>query len=227
MRHRFKPPNNLCYEVADFLSNQIIKGDLKSEEKIVEAALAEELGVSRGPIREALQILERKRLVERKPRRGTRVVKMSASYVDWLYDIIVELYGLTAKRAAEHRTERDIGEMRRVLKKMKEAAARGDVSDYYDALFQFALIGQRAAHNPLLEQMLVDLEPLTRRVQFDSIKRHSGDLRKGIHYFEKTLQYIENRDSELACKTIREYAQNEREIALKSKRPPAIVRLVA
>lgn len=185
MRDRFKPPSNLCYEIADFLSNQIIKGELKSDEKIREAELAKQLGVSRGPIREALQILERKRLVERKPRRGTRVVRMSSSSVDWLYDIIVELYGLVARGAAEHRTERDVAEMRRALSRIKGAATRGNLSDYYEALFHFALIGEKAAKNPLLEQMLADLEPLTRRMQFDSIKRHAEDLQKSVTFLSK------------------------------------------
>jgi DNA-binding GntR family transcriptional regulator len=216
MRERFKPPTNLCYEIADFLSNQVIKGELKSGEKIKEARLAEELGVSRGPIREALQILERKRLVERKPRRGTRVVKMSSSYVDWLYDIIVELYGLVAKRAAEYRTEHDLVEMRKALKMIKGAATRGNLADYYDGLFQFALIGERAAKNPLLEQMLGDLEPLTRRVQFYSIKRHAEDLQRSVTFFEQALRHIEDNNSEMACKTIREYAQDERKLALRS-----------
>jgi DNA-binding GntR family transcriptional regulator len=67
-----------------YLRNQIIKGELKADERIREAELAKELGVSRGPIREGLQILEIKRLVERKPSRGTRVVRMSSSYADWL-----------------------------------------------------------------------------------------------------------------------------------------------
>lgn len=218
MRDRFKPPSNLCYEIADFLSNQIIKGELKSDEKIREAELAKQLGVSRGPIREALQILERKRLVERKPRRGTRVVRMSSSSVDWLYDIIVELYGLVARGAAEHRTERDVAEMRRALSRIKGAATRGNLSDYYEALFHFALIGEKAAKNPLLEQMLADLEPLTRRMQFDSIKRHAEDLQRSVTFFEQTLQHIENGKPEMACKTIQEYTQEERKLALKNRR---------
>jgi len=216
MHNNFKPPSNLCYEIADFLSNQIIKGELKADERIREAELAKELGVSRGPIREALQILERKRLVERKPRRGTRVVRMSSSYVDWLYDIIVELYGLVAKRAAEHRTERDLVEMRRALTRIKGAATKGNLSDYYEALFHFALVGERAARNPLLEQMLADLEPLTRRVQFDSIRHHAEDLQRSVAFFEQTLHYIQNSNSEMACKKIQEYAQEERKLALKS-----------
>ena len=213
----FKPSNNLCAQIAEYLSVQIIKGDLKPGERIKEAILAQELGVSRGPIREALYILERKRLVEMRPRRGARVTQMSASYATSLYDIIVELYGLAARKAAENRSSKDLQGIRHALKAIKDCANKGDVPGYYDAIFQLALAGERSAKNPLLEQMLSDLEPITRRVQFASLRHRTEDLKKSVAFFERFVQYTEAKDGEMACQTIRAYTENERKLALRNR----------
>lgn len=218
----FKPSNNLCAQIAEYLSTQIIKGELKSGERIKEAKLAQELGVSRGPIREALHVLEKKRLVEMTPRRGARVTQMSASYAASLYDIIVELYGLAARKAAENRSNKDLQGIHHALKRIKDCANNGDVPTYYDAIFQLALVGEKAAKNPLLEQMLSDLEPVTRRVQFASLRYRTEDLKKSVAFFERFMQCVEAKDGEMACQTIRAYTQNERELALSNRRAPPV-----
>jgi DNA-binding GntR family transcriptional regulator len=222
MRDNFKPSNNLCAQIAEYLSTQIIKGELKSGERIKEARLAQELGVSRGPVREALHVLEKKRLVEMTPRRGARVTQMSASYAASLYDIIVELYGLAARKAAENRSSKDLQRIRDALKIIKDCADKGDVPGYNDAIFQLALVGEKAAKNPLLEQMLSDLEPVTRRVQFASLRYRAEDLRKSVAFFEHFVQYTEAKDGEMACQTIRSYTENERELALRSRRATSV-----
>lgn len=212
----FKPSDNLNEQIAEYLSAQIIRGELEPGDRILEARLAQELGVSRGPIREALHILERKRLVKLIPRRGARVTEMSASDIEWLYDILIELYSITARRAAENRTQKDLVQVRRAVRKIKDCAARGDVSGYYDAIFEYASVGLQAAKNPLLEQMLNDLEPSTRRAQFASLSRRAEDLRETVTFFEDAVRYVEDKNAEMASQTIRNYAQNEKEFALKN-----------
>ena len=221
-RMDFRPSDNLCAQIAEYLSTQIIKGELKSGERIKEAKLAQELGVSRGPIREALHVLEKKRLVDMTPRRGARVTQMSASYAASLYDIIVELYGLAARKAAENRSAKDLQGIRHALRRIKDCANRGDVPAYYDAIFRLALVGEMAAKNPLLEQMLGDLEPVTRRVQFASLRHRAEDLKKSVAFFERFLQCVEEKNGEMACQAIRAYTQNERELALSSRSAPSV-----
>jgi len=211
----FRAVNGLNEQIAEYLSQQIIRGELKPGQRIKEAKVAEELGVSRGPIREALHILERKRLVRRLPRRGARVTDVSRSYVDSLYDLLIELYALTARRAAEHRTKQDLGSLRRALKKMRECAERGDVSKYYDAIFEFATAGLVAANSPVLAQIVSDLEPSTRRIQFASLSRRAGELRKTVAFFEDAFRCAEDRDAEGCSRIIRAYALNEKEYALR------------
>ena len=212
----FKASNNLDDQVAEYLTDRIIRGELKPGERILEAKLAHELGVSRAPIREALRILERKRLVKLVPRHGARVTEISVSDILWLYDILNELYSLVARRAAENRTRKDITLIRQALRKIESFAASGDVSGYYDAIFEYASIGQQAARNPLLDQMLKDLKPSTRRAQFASLSWRTEELNENVTFFKRAAQYVEDRNAEMASQTIRAYVQNEKEFALKN-----------
>jgi DNA-binding GntR family transcriptional regulator len=212
----FKASNNLDDQIAEYLTDRIIRGELKPGERILEAKLAHELGVSRAPIREALRILERKRLVKLVPRHGARVTEISVSDILWLYDILNELYSLVARRAAENRTRKDLAQIRHALRKIESFAASGDVSGYYDAIFEYASIGQQAARNPLLDQMLKDLEPSTRRAQFASLSWRTEELNENVTFFKRAAQYVEDRNAEMASQTIRAYVQNEKEFALKN-----------
>lgn len=215
----FKASNNLDEQIAEYLSAQIIQGKLEPGERILEARLAEELGVSRGPIREALRILERKRLVKLIPRRGARITEVSAAYIEWLYDILNELYSLVARRAAENRTQKDLAQIRRSVKRIEDCAVRGDVPGYYDAIFEYASIGQQAARNPLLDQMLKDLEPSTRRAQFASLSLRTEGLKQNVAFFEHAARYVEEKNAEMASQIICAYVQNEKGFALKNIGP--------
>jgi DNA-binding GntR family transcriptional regulator len=147
---------------------------------------------------------------------------MSASYAASLYDIIVELYGLAARKAAENRSSKDLQAIRHALRRIKDCANEGDIPGYYDAIFQLALVGEKAAKNPLLEQMLGDLEPVTRRVQFASLRHRAEDLKKSVAFFERFVQCVETKDGETACQAIRAYTQNERALALSNRESPSI-----
>jgi DNA-binding GntR family transcriptional regulator len=147
---------------------------------------------------------------------------MSASYAASLYDIIVELYGLAARKAAENRSNKDLQGIRHALRRIKDCADRGDVPGYNDAIFKLALVGEKAAKNPLLEQMLSDLEPVTRRVQFASLRHRAEDLKKSVAFFERFVQYTEAKDGDMACQTIRAYTENERELALRNRRATSV-----
>ncbi|HUV53134.1 MAG TPA: GntR family transcriptional regulator [Dehalococcoidia bacterium] len=215
----FKPWDNLDEQIAEHISSLIIKGELTPGERIREAKLAEDLGVSRGPIREALRILEGRRLVKLIPRRGARVTELSTSSIERLYDVLVELLTLTARKAAENRTKEDLARIRRALRKIETCAGKGDTSGYYDAIFEFFVASLIAAKNPLLSRLLRDLEPSTRRIQYASLARRKEDLKSNVLYFEQATKYIEDRNSETASQSIRKYAQNEKVSAVNNTKP--------
>jgi DNA-binding GntR family transcriptional regulator len=176
--------------------------------------MAEELDVSRSPIREALRILERNRMVELMPRRGARVTEISALHIEWLYEVLGELYGLVARKTVENGSEEDLLRIRAALEKIEQCAEKADVKGYFDGIFQYAAAAMKAAKNPLLEQIITDLLPITRRIQFATLFLRIEDLRKNVKYFQLGTGYLEDRNADMAAQTIKDYAKNERKFAL-------------
>src|SRR5689334_19911141 len=80
-------PRTLPDQVAEELGAEIVAGRRKAGERLVELDLARDFGVSRGPIREAIRILERRRLVEVRPRRGAYIKPLSLKSVADLFNV--------------------------------------------------------------------------------------------------------------------------------------------
>lgn len=206
---------NLPELVTRELSEKIIHNQLKPGERIFEAKIAEEFGISRSPVREALRILEKNRLVEVIPRKGVRVTKITAQHIEWFYDIFEALYGLVARKAAENADSEDINSMLVALKKIEKAAKRGDVESYFISIFEYASVGMEAAQNPLLQQLIIELWPSNRRIQLSSLLFRADDLKKNVTYFQRCSKFIEEGNALMAEKVIQEYARNEKAFALK------------
>jgi len=74
---------------------------------------------------------------------------------------------------------------------------------------------RKASRNALVDQILQDLEPATRRTQFATLSQRVDDLAKNVTFFEKGARHIEKGNAEMAAQTIRKYAQNEKAFALR------------
>ena len=80
----FKVSSGLAEQITEYISDKIIRMEIKPGERVLEINIAKELGVSRSPITEALRILEKTRLVELIPRKGARVTEMSENFIEQL-----------------------------------------------------------------------------------------------------------------------------------------------
>lgn len=108
----FKPLRDVVFET---LREAIIKGILKSGERLMESQLAEEMGVSRTPVREAIRKLELEGFIVVIPRKGAYVSEMSYKDVHEVYEIRAALESLACGLAAERATAGEIEEMERYL----------------------------------------------------------------------------------------------------------------
>jgi DNA-binding GntR family transcriptional regulator len=210
----FRAPPTLDEHVAGYLTEQIVSGQLAPGQTISETGLARELGISKGPVREALHKLESRGLVQLFPRRSPRVTQMSPSYVGWLFDIMTKLCELRTGKAAENRTKEDLAQIRLALRKLQDCAEVGNVSGYSEAIFEFSSALTRTARNPLLNKMLTDLEPSARRVASVSLARRDQDLKKNVVLLEDVVRYIEAGDAEMASQAACSWMQTEKVFAL-------------
>lgn len=138
----------LTERVAAVIHEMLISGALSPGERVNEAALADKLAVSRGPVREATRALVGAGLLTIIPARGVFVRKMSNQEIAENYDIRALLTGFICSRAAERRTEADIAELINLIEEMELAFREGRITDYYRININFHdAIGQIANHS--------------------------------------------------------------------------------
>ena len=199
-------PSSLVELAADQLREDILGGRLSPGAKIVEEDLCATLGISRGPVREALRLLTQQGLVEHLPRRGARVVEWSTSDVVQLFG----LRGVLERHAIE--TSFPLDDPLTALEPVREAlgamrAARGGLErDDAHRSFHAAVVGL-AANRQLdiaLAPILLKLQlPMARNLREEARRRQT--VRDGIARHEELLDALEGNDPELIVKALDEH----------------------
>jgi DNA-binding GntR family transcriptional regulator len=126
--------DSLARSAADWIAAHIISGDIKPGEKLTETGLAERMGVSRSPVREALQALSREGLISVEPRRGARVNRLNARDVADLYTCRLLLEPPCTALTAAALTDATAAELENKFRRMAAAVAARDSMEYVDAL---------------------------------------------------------------------------------------------
>lgn len=123
-------------QVKDILLQRIVRGELQPGERLVETRIAQELGTSQAPVREALRDLELLRLVESEPFRGSRVKAFGDRELVEVYPVRAALEEVAAKAAAVNLAG-DVSTLEVELEGMREAAKRGDLHGLVEHDFAF------------------------------------------------------------------------------------------
>ncbi len=138
-------------QVKDILLQRIVSGELQPGERLVETRIAQELGTSQAPVREALRDLELLRLVESEPFRGARVRVLGDEELVEIYPVRAALEELAAKLAAENLAGQ-VAELEEQVDGMRAAGKRGDLHALtkHDILFHRLLV-QASGNAPLVQ----------------------------------------------------------------------------
>lgn len=166
---RIERPNLVREAAYEQLKRRILEGALRPGARLSEPAVAEALGVSRTPVREALQRLAQEGLVELRPGRGARVRVLSPREVEEVYEVRALIEGEAAARAALRRSEEDLHRMEAALD-LLERANPGDYAAQIAADERFHALLVAAGGNRVLEQVFHDLDAalaLTRQFSRD------------------------------------------------------------
>lgn len=137
--------------IADALENEIVTGTLEDGARLDETALAERFGVSRTPIREALQRLASTGLVEQRPRRGVFVAQPGPVELLEMFEVMAELECICARLAAARLTDDDLAALGEADAACARAVTDGDTDLYYLANERFHLRLYAACGNRFLE----------------------------------------------------------------------------
>jgi DNA-binding GntR family transcriptional regulator len=119
-------PRTLKDNVIDIIRQSIIAGSLAPGLELNQTLIAEKLGVSRGPVREALGQLEQEGLIESTPYKGVIVTRLTRRYVQELYSARAALEVMTAERAVERLESAHLEHLDHVIEEMRTAAKQGE-----------------------------------------------------------------------------------------------------
>jgi len=149
--------------VCETLRDAIRNGVLKPGERLMEIQLADELGVSRTPVREAIRKLELEGYVIMMPRRGTYVANLSIRDVNEVFEIRMSLESLASGLAAERITDEELESLQRLLVQIGEYMERGDMEKIVETDMEFHDLLYQASRNTRLVGIIFNLrEQLTR-----------------------------------------------------------------
>ena len=183
--------------VSDALRQAIRDGILPPGERLMEIPLAEELGVSRTPIREAIRILEQEGLVVMIPRRGTYVADMSLKDITEVFELRSILEELAAELAAERITNEEIETLEQHLVESGNYMNEKNLDKVVQADILFHEILYKASRNDRLVEMIHNLREQTLRFRTLSMSQ-TGRLAKTWDEHRQLVEAISDRDIERA-----------------------------
>lgn len=187
---------NMREEVYNLLLEWIMEGVLRPGEKILDKELAEKMGVSRTPVREALRRLEDKHLVESAANRWTRVAEITIEEPEMIYPIIWSLEGLAVAQAFPALTADDMQIMKNANTRLSEALEQDDPVAALRADADFHAVYINRAQNPFLANILADLKIRSRRIEVTYFGG-SALARESVAEHQLLLEALENKD--LVC----------------------------
>jgi phosphonate utilization transcriptional regulator len=192
------------------VERMILAGELPSGTKLNEVELAERLGVSRGPVREAFRALEESGLVQLERNRGVYVRHVSLAEADEIYELRAVLDEHAGRRLAQKSSPAEVKALRALVERMEKAVARGDADAYHDANLAFHDRLVELAGNAKLAQLyrrLVNELRLFRRASLDQ----AGVLPASVREHRAIVDRIAAGEATAAGRLLYEHAMGGRE----------------
>lgn len=200
----YKPLREIVFET---LREAIISATLKPGERLMEIQLAEEMGVSRTPVREAIRKLELEGFVVMVPRKGAYVAGISMKDIADVFEIRAALESLAAGLAAERITEEELEQLERILVKIGECVQKNDLGQLIDVDTEFHDTLYKACRNERLVQIVSNLREQIQRARTASLST-PGRMKDALEEHKKIVEAVSERNVELAQQLAREHIEN-------------------
>lgn len=212
------PPltRSLPDQIAAQLSRRIAGGAYGPGQRILEQAVAAEFSVSRGPVREALRMLEKEGLVTILPRRGAQVTNLSVDEVREIFDIRAALNGLRDRQLAEHparltllpRIEAEVGTLARLVRE------GGGGARYVETVFELNRLLNEATTNKRLSSILDSLALQTLRYSRLGLST-PGRRRQSLRHWQQLVRAMRDGDGKAAQQAAERRVRDSRDAAIK------------
>lgn len=193
--------------VFDVLMNAIMRGQLSPGERLLEVQLAEEMGVSRTPVREAIRRLELEGFVVMLPRKGAYVAGLSIDDVENVYEIRTALETLAVRLAAQRMVDEDYRQLDELVERMQATWQEGDVDAWVKLDANFHELLYRFSRNDRLVQLMSNVMEQISRYRILSLAnvevRHNS-----LAEHQEVISALRLRDSEEAAAAAARHIEN-------------------
>jgi DNA-binding GntR family transcriptional regulator len=199
---------NFKHKAYAALKNVIIGMDIyrnRSDIRLDERQLAQDFGVSRTPVREAMAQLEREGFVRSVPRRGVYIVRKTKREVIELITAWAALESMAARLITQNATDAEIPALRRMFATFEEGVLQAKLDEYSEVNIEFHQTIIRMSHNGVLIRLAENLFTHMRMIRRKTIAEHDRAARS-IRDHMNIIEAIEARDTERAEELVRTHA---------------------
>lgn len=194
--------------VFNTLREAILKGELKSGERLMELHLADQLGVSRTPIREAIRMLEQEGLAVTVPRKGAQVARMTEKEMEDVLIIRDTLDQLAVRLACDNITDEQLRSLQSARRSFENSIKSGKLKKIAEADVTFHDVIYKASDNTKLENMLNNLREQMYRYRFEYLKRDKS-YPTLLQEHQEIVEAIRNKDKDLAASVMSRHVLNQ------------------
>ncbi|TDT41598.1 GntR family transcriptional regulator [Halospina denitrificans] len=213
---RFQAPESLSEQIAQHLGQQIITGTMRPGERIQELKVAGDLDVSRGSVREALLILERRHLIQIFPRKGAVVSALTPDLVNNLYDIYIQLLLMLADKFMEQRGNSDLEPLLQAVRDLRRriTAADASIEEVIEGGMGIMRKCYPIVNNPYLEETLENFRPAISRTYYLVLERSREETLVTDEFFARIGDRVGADDRQGVTAAIRDFGEHQRRVAL-------------
>lgn len=197
------------------LRQAILKGELKPGERLMEIALAEKLGVSRTPIREAIRKLELEGLVVMVPRKGAHVANITEKDLNDVLEVRIGLENMAIDKACCLMKKEQFQELKAAEEHFSRILQKGDLTQLAEADVAFHEIIYRASNNERLLQLLGNLREVIYRYRIEYLKDEATREKLAEEHAE-IYEAISARDASKAKAFTFSHIENQRKAIIRS-----------
>ena len=201
--------------VFQTLRQAILRGAIKPGERLMEIHLAQKLGVSRTPVREAIRMLELEGLVVMIPRKGAEVAKITVRDLKDALEVRMAIDSLSVKLACERLDENDKTEIKQACVAFREAVKSKNVQAIVEGDERFHNTIYRASKNQKLITIAMNLREQVYRYRFEYVKDFSYHENL-IREHDQITEAILKGDVETAQKIMKEHIYNQEQIVIRN-----------
>lgn len=203
-------PNSLHDEVAAQLRERIFAGELAAGSFLDEVRLAEEMKISRTPLREALKVLTVEGLVRHEPRRGCFVNEVTEQDLDEIFPVLALLEGRCAFEAARNATDADLATLEDLHQKLQKHAKAKRINEYYATNFAIHEAIIKLAANRWLATAISDLRKIVKLARQQQLHA-PGRLEQSLSEHLAVFAALKARDPEGAEAAMRTHLTRQRD----------------